>query len=634
MTGIIRLFSKLWNSEKEISESASYIGEVFDDNSEGQLFFDTVISRFENYDISNRAHQNKYFSTDIDYIIECALTSLTSSEHSERLSKQIDAFFYIYRRVVEYNSYHKKSDSQLKEFQEKLLQESGNAFKSTKGSKPCLSITNKDLIERMNIQQHLAAITEIKDIEKLFTFFALCNLSFQSSLLVYGDIRLQWINILSKIRQWKISLVSFISHYIEYKLVFERFPFDIPALIHLIRVIHHSKSTDVSPFDIFHSILNELNLDHKEFFNLFLTTFGEGVKNKRYKEPHICQLLRLLTEREDLLSMYLSTYASHVSIYDLWDMFLYLSTAGEINQTMEKQLVLILNQRIEKVSVVAFKANYKLADTCLKEIKDENHPTFIRIVDTVLYTFLNKQLNDDQYSWKFTLYDLQDLLGITLRFLSTIDLQQQSCLLIIQHLFKLDKNVTTKFTRIKDLFKRLNDLDQNLCERNDPACIIRDEWLNDYSFYIPQDWLTLTKNDYQTLRAIHHNNRWSIHIWSRLIILSLSKLEANKWNETISQLNHWMISVKHDIFEVNDTLTIIFVKNIFDIVISKHTKSVLFASNIESILNYILHASQDKHYLIDIKQVDDFIQNVHHSIKDILSLNSKFSLLEFLIVNL
>jgi hypothetical protein len=96
------------------------------------------------------------------------------------------------------------------------------------------------------------------------------------------------------------------------------------------------------------------------------------------------------------------------------------------------------------------------------------------------------------------------------------------------------------------------------------------------------------------------------------------------------QLNEWMSNVKHDIYDRNDTLTIIFVKNIFEIVIAKYIKSILFVPNIGSILQYILRIKKEQPHFIDTKQMDDFIQNVQHAIRDILSLNSKSNSLEHL----
>ena len=121
------------------------------------------------------------------------------------------------------------------------------------------------------------------------------------------------------------------------------------------------------------------------------------------------------------------------------------------------------------------------------------------------------------------------------------------------------------------------------------------------------------------------------HLYSRTndfaddFALSLSKLETNQWNETLVTLNQWMIDVKHDKYDSKDILTILFVRSIFNLIISKHTTSILFVSGIESILQYILHAKNDNHDLIDTIAVDDFIQNESHSMEDILLLNGEFT---------
>ncbi|CAF4220855.1 unnamed protein product, partial [Rotaria sp. Silwood2] len=624
MARIIKVSTKWWHEEREISESADCINTIINDNKEEQAYFDLILSTFERYDESNRTYINKNFLADIDFIIQCAITSLTSSEHSQRLVKCIDAYFYIYRRVTEYNAYDRQSDSSLKEFQEKLLQELGNIFKLTKGSISILSTTSKDLIKHINIQQHLAAVTEFIDLENLHILFALCNLSFQSFLLIEDYVHLQWIDIFSKIHQWKISLTDFVLQYMEYKLAFEKFPLDISSLIYLIRVIHPSGTIEESPFLIFQDILSQLNLDHREFFDEFLILFGNGIKNNFYKLSHIAPLLQMLSVRDErLFNQYLYIYSSNTCTNSIWNMFLYLNTTENFNQIMQKYFSLILMQQIQTISIEILKNYYRSVNECVNKIKDENREDFLRILETVLCAFLNKQLTDEHYSCQFSENDLKELLNIAFELSSTHDLQNRSCSLIIQYLlFKLVKNVPSKSIKIKYLFERLNNFDTNLCETNDPADIIKDEWLIDYIFHVPQDWLMISKNDYQNLSDIHHNNRWSIYIWSRIISLSLSTSEIGKWDEILAKLNEWMINVQHDIYNANDTLTIIFVKNIFEIVIFKHTKSVLSTPNIGSILQFILHTRQYNSHLIDIKQVDNFIENVCHLIRDILSLNS------------
>jgi hypothetical protein len=162
-----------------------------------------------------------------------------------------------------------------------------------------------------------------------------------------------------------------------------------------------------------------------------------------------------------------------------------------------------------------------------------------------------------------------------------------------------------------------------LCEINDPANIIRDEWLHDYIFVIPQEWLNMNKQEYQNLCKIHHNNCWSIYIWAKLVNLSFLRSEITKPNEILVRLNGWMNNVDHNIYDDNDNLTIMFIKNIFEIIIAKHIKSVLLLSNIDSILQYILSIREKKPHLIDTKLVDNFVENVKQSIKDVLLLNGK-----------
>ncbi|CAF4165847.1 unnamed protein product [Rotaria sp. Silwood2] len=332
----------------------------------------------------------------------------------------------------------------------------------------------------------------------------------------------------------------------------------------------------------------------------------------------------MLSEHDErLFHKYLEIYSSYVDTDAIWNMFLYLSKNGDLNQIMQTHLGSILTQRIQIISIKTFKQYNQLINECLKQMKDGNREHFLRLLETILHAFLSRQLNDELYSYQFEEWNLKEFLTIGLELAPTYSLQHRNCLLIIQHLlFKLDKKVATKSRKIKCLFERLNNLDSNLCETNHPVDIIQDEWLNDYIFHIPQDWLGLSRYDYQTLRDIHRNNHWVTYIWSKLINLSLLKLDTTKWNEALAQLNQWMINVKCDIYDANDTLTIIFVKNIFEIIISKHTKSVLSLPNIESILQYILRAKEDNSSLIDRKQVDDFIQNVCHLIQDIVSLNS------------
>jgi hypothetical protein len=628
MVGIFKFFSKLFNGERVISELASRIEQVFRSDSEEQEFFDLVLSNFENYDESNQAHKNDNFSADVEFIIQCATTSLTSSKYSQRFSKRIDAYFYIYRRIVEYIKIAKGCNDQMKEFGKQFYRQLVSTFVSTKGLQPALCLKTIDQIRRMDIRQHPATVTEIKDAETLRIFFVLCKLSFQSSLLVDEHCRLQWIDILQKRRTWNMSLVDFISSYIEYKQAFECDPLDIPACIYLIRVMQPPKNNHASPFELFIDMIKKLNLNHKTFFDQFQTMFADGVAQQFYNYSHIASLLQMLSTTDELLfNTYITTYSSNASSDDLWKVFLQLIKIGDINGIMKNYFSLILTQQMQNIAIETFKQYYRSAEASIKQIKDENRQHFLEILEIVLHAFLNKQLNDEKYSYQFTESDLQQFLIITNKLTPTYSLQHPSCLLIIRHLlFKSGKKAIYKSGKIMDLFEKLNHFDQSLCATNDPTNMIQDEWLTDYIFDSPQKWPLITRNDYHNLCVIHHNNPWSIYIWSRILHLSFIKFEVAKSNQILVALNEWMNDVKHDIYDKNDILTIIFVKNIFEIVITKHIKSISSLPNIGSILRYILRARDDQTPLIDIKKVDDFIQNVVHSIQDILKLKGEFNL--------
>jgi hypothetical protein len=92
------------------------------------------------------------------------------------------------------------------------------------------------------------------------------------------------------------------------------------------------------------------------------------------------------------------------------------------------------------------------------------------------------------------------------------------------------------------------------------------------------------------------------------------------------KLNDWMSVVKHNVYDITDTLTIILVINLFELIIVKYTKSVLSLPKIEFIVNFILHSRQEQLHQLDTKQVDEFIQNGLKSIHHILLLQGKYNL--------
>jgi hypothetical protein len=279
-------------------------------------------------------------------------------------------------------------------------------------------------------------------------------------------------------------------------------------------------------------------------------------------------------------------------------------------------------------SIEDFLRYTKLANQCVTKIKTDYRPRFMRIFEKIFDSFINKQLNDERYCYLFSDSALKEFLNIGLQMSSTHNIQQTSCLLIMRRLlFQNDIRLLKIADKIKGLFKKLNDFDQDFCENNDPMFIIQDEWLQDYLLAMPEDFLhNFNSNVYQYLCDNHRNNRWTIYIWKRLIHLSILKSKPENTNEMLLKLNDWMSLVKHNVYNINDTLTIILVINLFELTIVKHTKYVLSLPNIEFIVNYILNSRQEQLHELDTKQVDEFIQNGQKSIQQILLLQGKYNL--------
>jgi hypothetical protein len=433
----------------------------------------------------------------------------------------------------------------------------------------------------------------------------------------------KWFAIVSEIKRWKICITDFISSYKTYRQAFEHFQLDIPEFIYLASNIHPSNNCQASPFVAYIELLKILELNQKTFFQQFQNAFDNGMKKQLYKHSHIVPLFRVLSVKDEhLFATYVRIFSLNVSDDQLWEMFLYLSKTIGLNENMSKYFSLILTERTQNILVKDLKRYCNLAKTCLEETKNENRLNFLKVLEMVFHSFFNKQLNDDQHPYRFTPLDLKEFLNITLELSSTHSLQQPTCLVIIRHIFfKLDKSKYYQSRKIRYLFERLNNFDKSLCEKNDPAGIVQDEWLTDYIYHGSLGWKLISRDDYQSLCDSHFNNRWAIYIWSRIVHLSFIRLKTTKLNEVLGQLNEWMNTVKHDIYVRNDILTTIFVKSIFEIIIIKYIKSVLSLQNIGSILRYILRAKDDQPCLIDTKQVNDFIQNVQYSLKAVFLLN-------------
>jgi hypothetical protein len=619
-------FWKKLSPKEKLSEPALLIGEVFDKEENRLEFLDLTIARFEHFDELNRAEGGKTFSDDMNYILQSSMVSLTS-KNSDKFENRIDSYFYIYRRLEEYFAMKKtsyfsggSSTSNLEIFRRKLYEMLSHIFTSSKGENPNLYSNDEELLKRINLPQHFSSIKTI-DTSTQHLFFALCKLSMQSSL---SSNRLKWLDILLKIETIKLSLENFINQYIGYTKAFEQFPLDTSAYIHLIQRIHPPKQTSISPFSTIGSLFRKLKLPVNEFFDQFLPLFIKGIKEKRYEIRHVSELLKQFSVNDYLFDKYISNYSSHINLDDLWNMFLHLCIISEITEIIKKYLTPILTRRISIVSIETFNRYTQSARECLTEIKSEYRSNFIEIFEQIYDALVITQIQDPKYSYRLTRTDFNDLFKIGLQLTSTHHIKRPSCLLLLRELlFKIDIRVKNTAEKIKYLFQNFHTFDENLCNTQDPAEIIEDEWLKDFLITNSQIWLKLDHETYKYLCSYHKNNRWIIYIWTRIVHLSLLKLINENINDSLSRLNEWMKNIKHDIYHSEDHLTMIFVIKLFELVIIKHTKSILFISNIEIILNWIFSIRIDQPKKIDTAQVDFITRNGRDKLVEILQLKGK-----------
>ncbi|CAF5016757.1 unnamed protein product, partial [Rotaria socialis] len=174
-----------------------------------------------------------------------------------------------------------------------------------------------------------------------------------------------------------------------------------------------------------------------------------------------------------VFDVYFTIYANSVDLDDLWTMFMYLSTKSELNDIIQKHLISKLSIRTAGAPIDSFLRYTKFATECMtKKIKHEYHPRFLRIFENIFEGFIGHQLTDERYSYRFSESNLKEFLKISLEMSTSHDLQQPSCLLIVRRLiFQNSTRQLNTADKTKGLFEKLNDFDQSLCEKNNPAAI-------------------------------------------------------------------------------------------------------------------------------------------------------------------
>ncbi|CAF1280788.1 unnamed protein product, partial [Didymodactylos carnosus] len=296
-------------TEHRISEAANAIGQVFEDVDDDPIFSDSVIGLFMSFSEAAHVDEYKTLSQDVDHIIQCTITSLSSPKKFE---SRIVAYIYIQRQIEECIIILKELrqtsfdfDKKVNELEKTILKIITYIFTKTKGNRPNLSIQSRDLLENINIPEYLKSIKKIEKSDILNTFFALCKLSFQSLMYTNNHGQITWKQILSNLETLTISSTDFINTYLDYIEGFKQFPFDMSAFIYLLsRQPLTTSRHQQSSIGTIIQLADKLKFDITEFLKQFYLIFEHGIKNKNYNLIQCAQFLCCISINDQLFEIY------------------------------------------------------------------------------------------------------------------------------------------------------------------------------------------------------------------------------------------------------------------------------------------------------------------------------------------
>ena len=606
------------------SDAASHFQRILEESDIGEVFYGSLVAFFMSFDEHNQRTHNKFVSNDIKYIVKCTTDDITSFINSKRSLKRVDGYFYIYHRVEQCLHMLKQNDATLAELQQKLFELLASKFKSTDGKEPHIYLNDRDVLQDINIFQHLPSVT-IADEHSLYAAFALFKLSIQSSVIIHShQNRLKWKDLLTKVRDIKFSLEDFVKRYLKCKDAFQQCPLDASAFIYLIQKLRSLKSTKLTSYTTLVHLAQSLKLDMVSFYKDFQPIFDNDIKTGRFQEQHIREFLLTLSLYDDLFLEYLTIYSSNVPFDNLWQLFLDLNRISTLNGTMKKHLSAILTKRVSAISLATFRQCVTSAKEHSTKINRESRPHFLEVFERIYDAFILSESQKKRSVNPLTDRQFKELLNVDASLIPIDHFTRPSNLLVIhQLLFRSDPSAPDFIHKIQRLFSNLEEFNANICQNQNPTDIIEDEWLTDFLPVIPQTWIKLDQNAYKYLCNHHQNNRWTIYVWSRIIQLTLTKNVQESVNPTLVKLNDWMKIVGHDVFQPNDILTILFVKNLFEMFIVKYIKLIVLLPNIETIINFVMAIKEKQPTRISGKDVDEFVQRSRQELDQIFRLKGK-----------
>ena len=333
----------------------------------------------------------------------------------------------MYARIQEYlgiihrkREYTSSLNNHVDQFRAAIIHNASKTFSDTKGLHPHLCTTAEDLLRRMKIDTYRLEITTINR-DNLNSFLCFCKLSLQVSLSIDPpDKRLQWKAIICNVKHFGIRLQDLIVQYVDCTLGFSGFPLDVTGFVELISRCAPDTKPDESSLKVLLNLLESLNLNLEEFLDQFLPIFRRNSQNKPYRMSHTGDFLSILGHRERYFAEYLSAYAACVDTDALWKIFLYLCQISELNEIIQKHLLLKVNDRISNVSRTKFNEYTDLADKSMQQMKEEKRSRFEKVYIAIFNAFIIRQLTDEQYRYRYYESDCEKLLKILIRYASSM----------------------------------------------------------------------------------------------------------------------------------------------------------------------------------------------------------------------
>lgn len=619
--------------EENISDEVRSFERALNEKTTGEVFLQNIISRLDNFERLYGNGEYKTFSNDFHYIIQCSTNCLPSLKIDDQSELCIDAYFYILNRLKIYYEKQNKirrdiQDAQkINQFKSSFTSTIADIFKSTAGAQPNLCTDQKKLLESFNVLPYLLSIKTLSE-ETIHLFFVVCKLAFQVAERCDENGSIQWKSTFQYIKTIAISLSTFVTHYKTYSKAFQSCPLDIDGFTFLI-----SKTSTLpgrkSSLTTYYQLAGDLNLDLEKFWELFLYTFCNGIKQNNFDIKEVGELLgRLMGTYDHLFAKYLNYYYNYLSEpkATIWTVFYYLCTHFFLNENAVTNFIHYLSHYTQTLAP----ANLV---TCAEDIKKnvvkfkaENLVFYHNAIEAVFADAV-KNLYDLETRRRLPLnIDWNELLKYSLEIFATRTLLQPSNSLIIDRLLLYDIGDWEWVERVKELFKNFENFGEKLYERDDPdpATLIDDKKLQHLLVDIGAGFcLLLNKKKYKQLCDTYKENRWTNFIWSRIMHLSTIQSISQSTHSMLETLNKWIHDVEQDTFDHSHKLTVILVSNIFEQII-KHIGSVFSLPDIPYIIDFIFHLKDQNNHAVNNEDVNDFMTRGQNELENIILFKSKF----------